>query len=74
MSPTDLVDRVRELQESSDCRFVGRDEFCRLLVSSKKLVRADQQRDGIRGLRDVQSNRRFLIEENELFGSVTPWS
>ena len=76
MLPWTLEDRSRaltpdkrrlELEERSDCRFVERDEFMRLLVSPKHLIRADERQNGIRGLLDLQSNCRFLIDEEELF-------
>ena len=66
--------RRSELEGRSDCRFVKRDDFVRLLVSSEKLVRADEGPSGLRGLLDVRSNFRFLIEETELYSgeSVPP--
>ena len=66
-------ERRLELEKQPDCKFVNRDEFIRLLTSQENLIRADEQRTGLRGLLDVRKNFRFLIEEEELFGeSVAP--
>lgn len=55
-------------EKPPDCRFVERDEFMRLLVGTKELIRADEASVGLRGLLDSQNNLRFLIDEVELFG------
>lgn len=56
------------LEDRSEYRFVDRDEFMRLLVSSKNLIRVEEDTSGLRGLLDVNSNCTFLIDEDELFG------
>ena len=69
MSLTETVQlRGRALQKRSDTTFVQRDEFCRLLLSCKRLVRADEPADQIRGLLDVDTGMRFLIQQEQLFG------
>jgi hypothetical protein len=55
------------LEDRSEHRFVDRDEFVRLLVSSKNLTRVDEDTSGLRGLFDVDANCTFLIDEDELF-------
>jgi hypothetical protein len=62
-----LMERRRALQQRPGLRFVQRDEFCRLLLSCKKLVRSDEPAISVRGLLDVQSGERYLIEQEELF-------
>ena len=74
MLATDHAKEARFSANGSDYKFVESDEFLSLLVSPRRFVRADQRREGIRGLLDVQSNCRFLILEKDLFGPVTPWS
>ena len=56
------------LEDRSEYRFVDRDEFMRLLVSSKNLIRVNEDTSGLRGLFDVNANCTFLIDEDELFG------
>jgi hypothetical protein len=62
-----MGERRRALREQPDLKFVHRDEFCRLLLSTKKLVRSDEPAVCIRGLLDVESGERYLIEQEELF-------
>ena len=81
-APDDDTGRARrldmrrlELNERPDCSFVAPDEFIRLLTCTMNLVRADEGPIGLRGLLDVEKNRRFLIEERELYSggdSVPP--
>ena len=62
--------RQRVLQRGQDVKFVHREEFCRLLLSFKKLIRSDEPAVRIRGLTDVESGERFLIDQEELHGCV----
>jgi hypothetical protein len=41
-------------------------EFRRLLVSHRRLVRADRRADRLRGLQDLDTGELFLIEERRL--------
>jgi hypothetical protein len=66
-----LAERRRALRELPGLRFVHREEFCDLLLSFKKLVRSDEPAVRIRGLMDVESGERYLIEHEELFASVS---
>lgn len=61
--------RRQSLRERPESHFVHRDEFCELLLSFKKLVRSDEPAVRVRGLLDVESGARYLIEQEELFGS-----
>ena len=45
-------------------RFVSADEYCRLAVSSRQLVRADER--ALRGLLDPATGVRYLISEQQL--------
>ena len=65
-----LSERRRTLRESTKLDFVQRDEFCKLLLSSKKLVRADEPRASVRGLLDVETGKRYLIEQENLLGGA----
>jgi hypothetical protein len=60
-------DRRRAIRESANSTFVQREEFCSLLVSTRRLVRSDEPRLGVRGLLDVETGTRFLIEQEKLF-------
>lgn len=52
--------------ERSDCRFVESEEFCRLLVGKGRLVRADDSSLDVRGLLDLETGVRYLIETRKL--------
>jgi hypothetical protein len=60
-------DRRRAIRENANSTFVQRDEFCSLLLSTRRLVRSDEPRLGVRGLLDVETGTRFLIEQEKLF-------
>jgi hypothetical protein len=62
-----IVAGRRELRQQPRQRFVARDEFCDLLLSFKKLTRSDEPDMSVRGLLDVQSGQRYLIEQEKLF-------
>jgi hypothetical protein len=53
----------RELLEGT---FVERDEFCRLLLSVQRMVRSDEPAVNLRGVRDLATGRRYLIEQEKL--------
>jgi hypothetical protein len=54
-------------RETLDLPFLEREEFLALLVSRRKLVRADDSDASVRGLLDSATGKRFLIQEGELF-------
>ncbi len=58
------------LRQRGDCVFVDPAEFCRLLVSHRKLVRANEQAADVQGILDLETGQRFLIERERLFRSV----
>jgi hypothetical protein len=60
-------ERRHGLRKAAHCRFVERDEYCRLLVSFTKFVRSDEIAVGVRGLLDPRTHFRLLIEEEKLF-------
>ena len=49
-----------------DSRFVQPDEFLNLLLGRRKIVRSDSNDCKVRGLLDVQTGERYLIEEEML--------
>ena len=53
-------------QKQAECIFVSRDEFCKLMLSYRKLVRSDEPASRLRGLMDVESGERYLIEQEQL--------
>ena len=46
--------------------YVDRDKFCDLLISRRRLYRADDNIAKLRGLVDVDRGIRYLIEESKL--------
>lgn len=67
MLSSGYVQGRRNLRARPDGEFVDRWEFCWLLVSSRRITRADETAAGIRGLLDLDRNIRYLIEEEKLF-------
>jgi hypothetical protein len=55
------------LRERSGATFVQRDEFCKLLLSLRRMVRSDEPAVHLRGLLDLETGKRFLIEQEKLF-------
>jgi hypothetical protein len=47
-------------------RLVDAAEFRRLLVSHRRLIRADRRADRLRGLQDLDTGELFLIDERRL--------
>ena len=64
-----LNDHERTVRDPADYRFVERSEYCELLVSTKRLRRCDDLESGIRGLLDLDTGMRFVIEEQRLFAT-----
>ena len=67
---TALNDLRNQLRTRPGCKFVDLAEYCQLLVSRQKLVRADEPAANVRGLMDLSSGARFLIAEETLFASA----
>jgi hypothetical protein len=68
MMLTETIDKGRRsTRESSNTTFVQRDEFCSLLLSTRRMVRSDEPGRGVRGLLDMETGTRFLIEQEKLF-------
>lgn len=55
------------LRGRSDCRFLEPDEFCQLLVSRRRLWRADDGSAEVQGVLEPETGVRFLIERERLF-------
>jgi hypothetical protein len=62
-----IAERRCELRASSGVRFVQRDEFCRPLTGLRRFIRADDPGGSVRGLLDVETGERHLIEREKLF-------
>lgn len=67
MVTRDLDERRSAMRDSSPYTLVQREEFCRLLLSSRRLVRSDEPRLRMRGLMDLDTGDRFFIEQEKLF-------
>ena len=63
----DLNERRGAMRNSSPFTIVPREEFCRLLLSTRRLVRSDEPRLRMRGLMDLDTGDRFCIEQEKLF-------
>jgi hypothetical protein len=48
-------------------RLVERSEFLELLVSTRRFYRCDELSRGLRGLVDLETGERFMIQEKRLF-------
>jgi hypothetical protein len=57
--------RERELPTAD--HLVDAPAFRRLLVSHRRLVRADRKEERLRGLRDLDTGEIFLTDERRLF-------
>lgn len=62
-----LNERQRSHREHAQLSFVRREEFCELLLSTRKVVRSDEPGGSIRGLLDLETGKRYLIEQEALF-------
>jgi hypothetical protein len=62
-----LIERRQSLRKHAELSFVHRDEFCKLLLSSRKMIRSDEPRASVRGLLDLETGERYLIEQENLF-------
>ncbi len=62
-----IDERRRAMREHSEFTIVQREEFCRLLLSSRRMVRSDEPDVHVRGLLDTETGARFLIEQEKLF-------
>jgi len=60
--------RRRAVRDHADFTYVQREEFCRLLLSTRRMVRSDEPDLNVRGLLDMETGTRFLIEQEKLFG------
>jgi hypothetical protein len=69
MMLTERIDgRRRAMRDRAEFTYVQREEFCRLLLSTRHLVRSDEPDLNVRGLLDTETGTRFLIEQEKLFG------
>ena len=60
--PMTVGEVVEELR-----RLISAGEFKQLIVSHRRLTRADEPHLGMRGLRDLDSGEHFLVEERKLY-------
>ena len=56
-----------QLDETFDCKFIDREEYCRLAISNRILLRWDDPVKSIRGLFDPATGIRYAIAEGNLF-------
>lgn len=62
-----IDERRRTMRGGSNFTFVQREEFCSLLLSTRRMVRSDEPGLRVRGLMDMDTGARFLIEQEKLF-------
>lgn len=64
--PVHRKSRLHMLSNDSNCRYVDRDEFCRLLLGFSQMDRVDDPESGLRGLRDAATGMLYVIEHDKL--------
>lgn len=64
-----VLEYRRQIACQSASRFVERDEYFDLIMSTRKLDRADDYSARLRGLLDRTSGERYLIEDEKLFAA-----
>jgi hypothetical protein len=57
----------RPVRPFTRSEFVQRDEFCELLLSSRRMIRADEPDVNLRGLVDLETGTRFLIKQESFW-------
>ena len=67
VSPTNNSLVASRFSSDENVRFVDRQQFCDMLVSSRQFIRCDLPAERIRGIYDAETGIRFLIEERLLF-------
>jgi len=55
------------IPEMAGGRVINAAEFQKLLVSHRRMVRADRRADRLRGLQDLDTGELFLTDERRLF-------
>ena len=61
--------RWRAEQARPESTFVQADEFLKLLLSRRELVRSDDPGGKLRGLLDLETGKQFFIEREKLLQS-----
>ncbi|TWU22576.1 hypothetical protein Pla144_40360 [Bythopirellula polymerisocia] len=61
-----LFEKRLQSSERRDYTYVQPDEYCRLLLSWRKMVRVDAGDSEVCGLMDLQSGKRYAIERQRL--------
>jgi hypothetical protein len=69
-----MTDYARNLRAVTDyptapVKLVSAEEYRRLLVSHRHMVRIDRVRDHLRGLRDLESGEIFFTDSRRLFAT-----
>ncbi|MCE9546807.1 MAG: hypothetical protein K8T25_15110 [Planctomycetia bacterium] len=77
VSETELIDAQDEFSlphgidpghgQRAACRYIEPEEFYRLAISSRLLVRCDDRAAGLRGLWDPTERVWYIIEEDRLY-------
>jgi hypothetical protein len=62
--------RSGESDGGIEYQHVDPQRFVELALSTRKLLRDDRSSVGLRGLLDPETGRRFVIEEEKLFGAL----
>ncbi|QDU56168.1 hypothetical protein [Aeoliella mucimassa] len=68
-----LLTRRMQKFASQDCQLVDRDQFCRLLLGFTHMERLDDPVNDMRGLRDLETGKVYLIDRAKLAGISIHW-
>lgn len=61
------VDESRaNLRRTPNCRFINYDEYRTLVISTRRLFRADEVQAAVRGLLDPSTGTRYFMEEETI--------
>ena len=68
---TASIGEIREkLKSLPECVFLERDEYSKLAISNRRLVRFDEPLASLHGVLDPSTGFRYLIESEKLYESL----
>jgi hypothetical protein len=66
-APQSTSERRQELRLVPNCHFTDRHQFCALLTSRGRMARFNDDTAAVRGIVDLDSGERYVIEVEKLF-------
>jgi hypothetical protein len=66
LCPPTITGSDAAMMDVTECRVVDAAEFRQLLVSHRRMVRADRRHERLRGLQDLDTGEVFLVDERQL--------